>query len=634
MASFSAFLKGEKDTKKKPASTGSFSSFLKSQAQALDPKVSLKEQAKANVLADPNNHVFNPLVSSSKELNTQLDQKTPSAGPVKNFFSAIPNALKTVGKLATELPVNFAKSTYNAFVKPSSAELQTEKQLRLDKGDPVSQFVGKLTARAVSTVTEPYAKLLGSAVGDRQIADKVSKGELPPEVLGKTNLSADDYVEALTSSANLGLVLAPFVSKFASKGALKLSELTETKSKIELTHSEISDITRGRSDLVDPVKVEAFKTAIKENLGAELKATGKFTITESKPNSFSNFLKNSATRPISEINTKAETPVPKRNLLTDGSEVKAPVEPQDAPREAIPQKSINITSKLNEQNLKAVSKAPTQVPETLRVYHTTGAPDASLKAGTYVDSNLGEHIARGTAAETKLVADIPKKQISQYLEETRPGIYQVKQTIPDEFIAYNSKAHKELTYKPIEEPQIKTPEIKTSKLAQGVEEKAISKKLTDGFGDLPEYAKVNVKDQAKASTELLKTDRNKAINIAMGHELPPEGILPESVFVAVENHAIKTKDVALLRELATSSSLTSEATGMGQRIRMLAERDPNSAVSAIRKVQKAKEDAVSKKYSDVKKVKEKIKDNIKAEIRKAAPKAKDWNSFLSELKCT
>jgi len=192
----------------------------------------------------------------------------------------------------------------------------------------------------------------------------------------------------------------------------------------------------------------------------------------------------------------------------------------------------------------------------------------------------------------------------------------------------------EPTYTPTEQAPLETPEIKTSKLALGVEQNAIANKLTEGFQDLPEYATVNVADQAKAAANLLAVNREQAINIAMGHELPPEGILPESVFIAVENHAIQTGDVALLRDLATSSSITTQATGMGQRIRMLAERDPNSAVSAIQKVAKIREEAANKKYGNIKQAKAKIKGDIQNEMKKAAPKAKDWAGFLDELKCT
>lgn len=466
----------------------------------------------------------------------------PKQGVGANFVPAI----KDEAKIAVKLPVDFAKGVYKTYVKPSGPEQHTEAQLGLNRGDPVSQFFGKVIFRTFSGVSEKYAELFGGAVADQKIAEKVNIQQLPPEVLGKTGgLTPNDYAEAIMASTPLALALTPFVKKYASDGVLKLSEITKTKSNIELTRSEISDITRGREDLVDPVKVEAFKSAIKDDLGTQLKETGIFTIPKSEPTSFSNFLKNSATRPVSEIGnfTKeygTDTSVLPQRLLSDGSQptpLNVPVEPQNAPGEAIPSK---------------------------------------------------------------------------------PGI----------------PTSQELRYQPVEQTPLATPEIRISKLAQGVEQKAIEKKLTDGFEGLPEYAKVNVADQAKAASDLLSTNREKAINIAMGHELPPEGILPESVFVAVENHAIQTGDVELLRNLATASSLPTEATGMGQRIRMLAERDPNSAVTAMQKVMKIKEEAAAKKYGNLTKVKQKIKNQIKTEITKAAPKAKDWASFIESIKCT
>jgi hypothetical protein len=63
----------------------------------------------------------------------------------------------------------------------------------------------------------------------------------------------------------------------------------------------------------------------------------------------------------------------------------------------------------------------------------------------------------------------------------------------------------------------------------------------------------------------------------------PHGLLPESVLVAVEHKAIAEGDVATLRELATGK-LTSDATTMGQRIRALGERAPDSPVKAIQDV--------------------------------------------------
>jgi len=181
---------------------------------------------------------------------------------------------------------------------------------------------------------------------------------------------------------------------------------------------------------------------------------------------------------------------------------------------------------------------------------------------------------------------------------------------------------------------VDTPEIRTSKLASGVEAKAIKERLTEGFEGKPEYAKVNVAKQADAATKLLDSNPDKAYNIAMGRELPPEGLLPESVFTAVENRALKTGDVATLRDLATSSSLSSEATAMGQRIRMLAERNPDSAVAKIQEVVKAREDAALRrtKSKDLTQAKKKVSEQIKKEISKTNTK-QSWASFVESIKC-
>jgi len=171
----------------------------------------------------------------------------------------------------------------------------------------------------------------------------------------------------------------------------------------------------------------------------------------------------------------------------------------------------------------------------------------------------------------------------------------------------------------------------TRGLSAGVEQKAIEHKLTKSLGDLPEYKQVNMKDQAKFSSELLALDPNKAIKIALGRVDPPSHILPESVFTAVENRALEQGDIGLIKQLAHSSRAT-QATVMGQRIRALAERNPDSAVGAIRQVADKRARAVEKKLG--KAVDEALKETagkIKAEIKK--PTRQDWESFIKELRC-
>jgi hypothetical protein len=176
---------------------------------------------------------------------------------------------------------------------------------------------------------------------------------------------------------------------------------------------------------------------------------------------------------------------------------------------------------------------------------------------------------------------------------------------------------------------------KTRGLAKGVEEKAIENKLTDTFGGLPEYQTVNMKEQAGKAQDLLTNDYEKARRIAMGEELSPSDVLPESVFVAVENKAVAEQDVATLKDLATSSGLSQEATTMGQRIRTLAERNPESPVTAINEVGKVRKEVAQKrlKTKEVNKIqKEEIK-SIKEHIKKVAPTKESWSNFIRSIQC-
>jgi len=184
-----------------------------------------------------------------------------------------------------------------------------------------------------------------------------------------------------------------------------------------------------------------------------------------------------------------------------------------------------------------------------------------------------------------------------------------------------------------EEKIIAKSTIGTPKLAKGVRKKAIKNKIIYGFdktfNNLPEYDKVDVKEQGKKASELVLNDPETAFKMAMGKIQPPSDILPESMFVAVENYAIETKNVEVLRQLATQSELTMQATGMGQRIRMLAERNPESAVKNMRDVIKTREEAF-KKIHGGKSVNEAIK-NIKKQIKVKLPDKYDWNNFINSI---
>jgi hypothetical protein len=169
---------------------------------------------------------------------------------------------------------------------------------------------------------------------------------------------------------------------------------------------------------------------------------------------------------------------------------------------------------------------------------------------------------------------------------------------------------------------------RTRGLAAGVESKAVEAGLTARLGDLPEYRQLNMADQAAKATSLLQENPELARRVALGETPAPEGLHPEAAFVAVENKAIAEGDVATIRDLA-SSKLTEQATTMGQRIRTLGERDPNSPVSAIQAVEEARGGG-----KDVGKAVNDAVAELKAHIEKGATIDESaWTKFIDSIRC-
>lgn len=186
---------------------------------------------------------------------------------------------------------------------------------------------------------------------------------------------------------------------------------------------------------------------------------------------------------------------------------------------------------------------------------------------------------------------------------------------------------------PVQKP-IGEGQVKESRLAAGVEELAIEKRLTEAFDGRPEYAQLNMKEQARAANEFLSKEPDRAMRVAMGEEIAPAHLTPEAVFIAIENRALKQGDVATLRQLATDSQLSLQATAMGQRIRTLGERDQLSPVRIMEDVRKGREEAFEKKTGKkVEKAKQEEIAKMKDEMKKKSSSRQDWGDFIKEIQC-
>jgi len=164
-----------------------------------------------------------------------------------------------------------------------------------------------------------------------------------------------------------------------------------------------------------------------------------------------------------------------------------------------------------------------------------------------------------------------------------------------------------------------------------IEQIAIEKRLTDSFGNLPQFKGINMKEQAKLSSELILTDRQGAIDIIDGRKNPPGNLKAQSVHQALEEVATREGDVNLLLKLARSN-INTELSESAQNLRIAAERNPHGAVENIRKISDARlKNAEKRSKTTIKKESASIKKQVEARTPKQ--KKEDWASFAESLVC-
>lgn len=191
----------------------------------------------------------------------------------------------------------------------------------------------------------------------------------------------------------------------------------------------------------------------------------------------------------------------------------------------------------------------------------------------------------------------------------------------------------EQTTQPLQE-QNKTTIIPPKKSAVGksIEAKAIERGLAASFSESAQYDPVTVKDQANRAAELIKNDIEQAKRIVLGEERLPNGLLGGTMIKAMEDYALANGDAKLALDIA-NSPLTAETSVHAQEMRMLAERDPSSAVANIQKLKKMKEESASKKAGEKKeKIAKEVKESIKKVTKQKATK-ETWESFITSITC-
>lgn len=166
--------------------------------------------------------------------------------------------------------------------------------------------------------------------------------------------------------------------------------------------------------------------------------------------------------------------------------------------------------------------------------------------------------------------------------------------------------------------------VRASKVAVSIEQK-----VKGAFDNVAGYEQINVKDQAKRASELITSDIDRVRRIVSG-ELPlPDGLRAGMLIKGVEEYALATDDIDLLRSLAVSP-LVAETSVHAQELRLLAERDENSVLSRVQDLASARAKVVEKRYGTIEKAVKQEVEKIKKEVKVSKY---DWNSFINSIEC-
>ncbi len=179
-----------------------------------------------------------------------------------------------------------------------------------------------------------------------------------------------------------------------------------------------------------------------------------------------------------------------------------------------------------------------------------------------------------------------------------------------------------------------TPEgTRISKAAVDINKEAVRRGFEEILPEqLAKYDKITKEDQMKRAEEFITNDAQLARDMATGKAPYTAPVESQVLFNAIKNKAILERDVATLRELA-SSPLATERSVLAQKLGSSGYDNGLTAdpVKAMQDIAAARKERASKRVKNVDKAVESTKEAIKKEIKK--PTKQDWASFVESIKC-
>lgn len=164
----------------------------------------------------------------------------------------------------------------------------------------------------------------------------------------------------------------------------------------------------------------------------------------------------------------------------------------------------------------------------------------------------------------------------------------------------------------------------TSKLAERI--KASLTNLSDEAKEmLSDYDTMIKSSQIKRAEEFVLRDPDGALAVLRGDRAAPEGLLKNSIYIALTRQA--EGDVDLATQLAILASRRA-----GQEISILTELDPHGSVRYMNELLQRKIEAVGGREK-VRELRRSTIETVKRIAKDAVPKKDAWASFLDEISC-
>ena len=261
----------------------------------------------------------------------------------------------------------------------------------------------------------------------------------------------------------------------------------------------------------------------------------------------------------------------------------------------------------------------------------------------------GKVLATKPTAPSLLAKEVPTPLVTPTTEKPPIDFLKVKQSIEAKAkqAPPKQKVVKPKRAKPIkidEKPIIKKvprEQLPVKPLTEGGKIKAskLEARVQGLLGDVPvhkreilglsTFQEMNKAENIKAATQFVTQNPEKALDVLLGKEQAPKGILRNSIFIAMQESSMESLDKDLALKLASL-----ESTRFGQELSVLTELDEFSSAGAVDRLVKIHEKAVEKRTGQApKKTKEATVKDIKKRIEVSAPKKETWDSFIDSIKC-